>query len=87
MVWEYERFRGDAAIYAFCPKCHFHHNPSRMTMNDDGKLTSEIMYQYNYCPMCGEYLYDDHDTVEIIWDERNVEALWKMEAQYGSYNT
>ena len=49
MVWKYEKFRGDAAIYAFCPKCKFHHNPSELTTDEDGRLTTEIQYQYNYC--------------------------------------
>ena len=24
MVWKYEKFKGDGAIYAFCPKCGFY---------------------------------------------------------------
>lgn len=82
MIWTYERFRGDAAIYAFCPKCNFHHNPSRMVNEDDGRITTKILYQYNYCPICGEYLYDeeaDENGFEVIWNERNVEELWAME--------
>lgn len=79
MVWEYERFRGDAAIYAFCPKCQFYHNPSRMTTDEDGKWTSEILYQYNYCPMCGEYLYDDNEEVEITLDERDIMDLYGID--------
>lgn len=82
MVWEYEKFRGDAAIYAFCPKCKFHHNPSRLVDEDDGHMTTKIMYQYNYCPICGEYLFDesaDKNGFEITWNERNIEDLWAME--------
>ena len=79
MIWEYEKFRGDAAIYAFCPKCKFRHNPSRVVKNDEGKLSAEIFYQYNYCPICGEYLYDEKaetELVDIIWNERDVTELY-----------
>jgi hypothetical protein len=79
MVWEYEKFRGDDAIYAFCPKCKFHHNPSKMVTGEDGRLTTEIQYQYNYCPICGEYLYNDIGTVDVTWDERNIEELYDIE--------
>lgn len=77
MIWEYEKFRGDAAIYAFCPKCGFHHCPSRM---DYETFKVEIVYQYNYCPVCGEYLYDEnfYDGVEVIWDERDILELYNV---------
>ena len=77
MVWEYEKFKGDAAIYAFCPKCNFHHCPSEMNTTT---WESDILYQYNYCPICGEYLYDDKaetDGVEVIWNERDIVELYK----------
>lgn len=79
MVWAYEKFRGDAAIYAFCPKCGFHHNPSRMVTDDEGKWTTEIQYQYNYCPICGEYLNDENfeSGVEVIWNERDIIELYR----------
>lgn len=70
---------GDGAIYAFCPKCGFYHNPSRFDLET---MESNITYQYHYCPECGEYLYDDNlekDGVEVIWDERNVTELWETE--------
>lgn len=76
MVWQYEKFKGDGAIYAFCPKCGFRHNPS---VWDPTTMSSDIGYQYNYCPMCGEHLYDDEaetNGVEIIWNERDVTALY-----------
>lgn len=73
MVWTYEKFKDDGAIYAFCPKCNFRHNPSRF----NAKIgQSSIMYQYNYCPICGEYLYDDNvkeNGFEVIWNERYIE--------------
>ena len=81
MVWKYEKFKGDGAIYAFCPKCGFHHNPSRMTKNEI--FETEINYQYNYCPMCGEYLFDDNDNVEVIWNERDIAELYEEEMNNG----
>ena len=82
MIWTYEKFRGDAAIYAFCPKCGFHHNPSKMVTDENGKWTSEVQYQYNYCPMCGEHLYDENDAIEVIWNERNIEELYDIKIEF-----
>lgn len=76
MIWKYEKFKGDGAIYAFCPKCGFHHNPSRLNSET---MKSEITYQYNYCPMCGEYLYDENaeNGIEITWNERDIVELYE----------
>lgn len=85
MIWKYEKFRGDAAIYAFCPKCGFHHNPSRKGMNEDGKWATNILYQYNYCPICGEYLYDKNavdDGYEVIWNERDIVELHNIKTNF-----
>ena len=78
MVWTYEKFKGDAAIYAFCPKCNFHHCPSEMSFET---WESDILYQYNYCPMCAEYLYDENFVhgVEVIWKERDIMELYDEE--------
>lgn len=77
MIWEYEKFKGDMAIYAFCPKCGFHHNPSEFDLET---RESVIRYQYNYCPICGEYLYDDkanENGYEVIWNERDISDLYE----------
>lgn len=82
MVWQYEKFKGDMAIYAFCPKCNFYHNPSVRAIDETGKWDSQIKYQYNYCPICGEYLYDDkadENGFEVVWNERNVEELYDID--------
>lgn len=79
MVWKYEKFLGDGAIYAFCPNCNFHHAPSKLVTREDGSMESEIQYQYNYCPICGEYLYNNDESVDVTWNERHIEELWKME--------
>jgi len=34
-----------------------------------------ITSQYKYCPMCGNYLYDASDEVDVIWNERNMQEL------------
>lgn len=78
MVWEYEKFKGDGAIYAFCPKCGFCHCPSEFNYKT-GK--SELIYQYNYCPICGESLNDENfeNGVEVIWNERDIIELYNTE--------
>ena len=72
MVLVFEKFRGDMAIYATCPKCGFRHNPSQYNPKEG---TTEI-FQYRYCPMCGIYLFDDKEELDIIWDERNIVELY-----------
>ncbi len=76
MVWKYEKFKGNGAIYAFCPKCNFHHNPSNL---DCKTMIVEITFQYNYCPMCGEYLHDKETEtdVDVTWDEREIAVLYE----------
>lgn len=76
MVWKYEKFKGDGAIYAFCPKCGFYHNPSRCDFGA-GNFVAEVKYQYNFCPMCGEYLYDDSPELYVDWNERDIMELYK----------
>lgn len=75
MVWKYEKFKGDGAIYVFCPKCGFHHSHKCRNWETG---TVDINYQYNYCPMCGEYLCDDNfkNDVEIVWNERDISELY-----------
>ena len=81
MVWKYEKFKGDMAIYAFCQKCNFHHNPSSLVTDEAGKRQSVINYQYRYCPICGEYLFDDNAETagyEVTWNEREIFALYNI---------
>ena len=68
MIWKYEKFIGDMALYELCPKCGFYHRCGEF----NGKTGEwEINYNYIYCPMCGEYLYDyDATEVEVIYNER-----------------
>lgn len=48
MTWKYEKFKGNGAIYAFCP-------------------------------MRGEYLYDDIEHATCVWNERDMEELYSEE--------
>ena len=73
--WKYEKFKGDGAIYAFCPNCNFHYNPSRLNTKT---MQCELVFQYNYCPMCGEYLYDDSKNVNVTWNERDISELYEQ---------
>lgn len=72
MTWIFEKFQGDIAIYAFCPKCNFHH-----TCNTKPGL--EIIDQYRYCPMCGEYLYNESSEIDVIWNQKHITDLYEME--------
>lgn len=75
MVWKYEKFKGDSAIYAFCPECNFYHNPSELNVET---MKVEVNYQYNYCPMCGTYLYNEKaeiNGIDVIWNKRDIEEL------------
>lgn len=74
MKWIFEKFKGDMAIYAQCPKCNFKHNAS---IFDHTEMRSSITRQYKYCPMCGEYLYDDREEINVIWNERDIVELYK----------
>ena len=76
MVWKYESFKSDSAIYAFCPRCNFYHDPSRLVTDEEGKFDIEVVYQYHFCPNCGEYLFDDSEMCEVIWKNRHVDELY-----------
>ena len=74
MKWIFEKFKGDIAIYASCPKCNFTHSPSIFNAET---MKSKIVHQYKYCPMCGEYLYDDEDYINVTWNERDISEFYK----------
>ena len=70
MQWFIEKFKGDVAIYAFCPKCNFHHSP--------GDVISNEAFFYWYCPMCGEYLrIKDKEVKFDRYNERDVLELYE----------
>ena len=72
--WVFEKFKGDMAIYAFCPYCNFVYNPSKL--NKD--MQPEIKGLYNYCPNCGKYIYIEPDKIKIEQNnKRNIAELYK----------
>lgn len=68
LQWKFEKLKGDYAVYAFCPKCDFHHSVGDI---------HEINRQYRYCPMCGEYLYVEGSELEVVWNERDIVELYQ----------
>lgn len=69
MSWRYEKFKGNAAVYAICPKCNFYYSC--------GGLGKSVI-TCNYCPNCGSYENDDCENVNIIWNERDVEDFKRI---------
>lgn len=37
----------------------------------------KLFNDFKYCPMCGEYLYDDSESANVVWNERDVSELYK----------
>lgn len=67
MQWVFEKFQGDGALYAFCPKCSFYYGAG---------VYDQITKLYNFCPMCGEFL-SSCDEFDLIWNERDIMELYK----------
>lgn len=79
MDWHYEKFKGDAAIYGLCPKCHYTYIAgTRWRTTDEGEI-----FPYNYCPICGEKLRNKplSEDVDIIWNERDCSELYELKEQ------
>ena len=75
MTWKYEKFKGDMAIYAIYPICKFHYCAG-------DTFNSQINKQYTYCPMCGEYLYENAEKVNVIYNENELDALYNLELNW-----
>lgn len=73
--WIFEKFKGDMAIYAICPKCGYRYSCS----SESDFASIEIDRQFKYCPMCGKYLFDERSEIEVIWNKRDIVALYEME--------
>lgn len=72
MYWIFEKVRGDMAIYGICPKCGFYYVAgSAFEKNRIG--------QYRYCPMCGEYLFNNTTKFAVIWDKRDIMDFRKID--------
>lgn len=73
MSWKFEKFKGDMAIYAICPYCDFSHNVRSFNLDQGIKVTN----QYNFCPICGHYLYVKDDYIDVIWEQRTISESYK----------
>lgn len=69
MTWIFEKFLGCSVIYAICPNCGFYYAAGITTKEYDG------INQKRYCPECGKHLYSNHISTNVIWNERDIEAL------------
>ena len=74
--WTFEKFYGDAAIYAICTKCGFMHNVSHFkTGSTEIEIDTDRIY--NFCPTCGEEDETEYDDIiDVIWNERAVNVLY-----------
>ena len=79
MSWKYEKFKGDMAIYAICPICNFHYCCGDF-------LKKQIVTQYTYCPMCGEYLYENTEEVNVIYNKNELDVLYELELNWEIIN-
>jgi hypothetical protein len=82
MEWDYIKYPRDVAIYAMCPRCGFKHNPSFYNWAT-GKTI--IIRQFNYCPICGEYLRDPilftrGNTKVINYETKEIELIETSES-------
>ena len=68
--WIFEKFKGDMAIYAICPICNFHYCAGDF-------IKKQITTLYTYCPMCGEYLYEDGSEANVTYNKNELEALYE----------
>lgn len=75
MKWIFEKFKGNSAIYATCPKCGYTY--SATTCPDFKTGEYEINIHYKYCPECGEYLYDENEEVDVAWNKRDIKELYQ----------
>ena len=73
MYWIFEKVRGDQAIYGICPKCEFHYAA--------GEASKKRVGQYRYCPMCGEYLFNNNTDIKIIWDKRDLMDFHRIDTK------
>ena len=79
MTWRYEKFKGDMAIYAICPRCNFHYCCGDF-------LKNQIVAQYTYCPMCGEYLYENTEEGNVIYNKNEIDVLYELELNWEVIN-
>ena len=75
MQWRFEKFKGDSAIYAICPRCGFYHNVSYVAFPFEIRINPQMIY--NFCPNCGKEDTSNHyeENKDIIWNERDWEEM------------
>ena len=76
MQWIYEKFKGNMAIYAFCPVCRYSTDQSKFDHHSGNYI---ITNPFTFCPMCGEFLYDAGDECNVIWNERDIVEYFEDE--------
>lgn len=79
MTWKYEKFKGDMAIYAICPTCNFHYCCGDTIKNQITNLST-------YCPMCGEYLYENCSEANVAYNQNELEALYDLKLNWEIIN-
>ena len=59
--WNIVRFRGDAAIYSWCPRCGHVHPCYKEAFNKEGHHSVEYApeMEFIYCPMCGAQMLEE----------------------------
>lgn len=75
MEWHFEKFKGDSAIYAICPKCGFAHNVSYVVLPLEVRINPQMIY--NFCPNCGEEDTSNHyeENKDVTWNKRDREEI------------
>ena len=67
------------AIYAICPTCNFHYCCGDF-------IKKQITNLYTYCPMCGEYLYENNSEANVVYNQNELEALYELELNWEIIN-
>lgn len=60
--WTVIKFYGDGAIYSCCENCEFIHPCYKI--EDYLMTTYDLDNEYNYCPICGEYMHKYNNQEE-----------------------
>lgn len=62
-AWEVIRFRGNSALYSYCPYCDYTHPCYKHVRNKDGSWSPNVVYapeqEFNFCPMCGTRMLEE----------------------------
>ena len=72
MMWEYEKFNGDMALYAFCKSCNYHHADGKYNFKNQ---EWEVYDSFRFCPICGTPMNHLTEDYTMIWNERDLMDL------------